>query len=1114
MKRVKKVSIWLSVSLGIIIILLAGAVFVASKIVQKDSVKEKIHTLISKKVGGEVKYESINLYFFWPHVVIENGEFSVPEKYSGSFDSIVVYPKILPLLFGDFELSTLRFNSPDITIYVHDMPEKSEAEDKASFSFDKLSQQIAQALDYLNSHEKGLDARAYRAKLQIMNEDEEFLSFNNLNAVLSFPDNVLNYQINSNSNISRTIFLNGSINTKSYDADGSIKLTGFKPHMLEKYIIPENDMKLESKLDMNLSYNSEKLELFKGNLVVANSEITLSKGDEKFKISGKKIDTDVYLDENKSVFTINSAEFTHPDIKASGEHHIDKTNNKVNLNLSGTDVNVESSRDAVLFVAGGDRIVDLIFDIVRGGTVPEVTLRASGENFKDLFKRDNFEIKANMVNGHIFVPIGDFDLTDVSGDAVIGSGKLEGTNLSAKSGNSVGSNGTFIIGIEGPVGPLHLDIDVDADASEIPDIIKKFVDDQGLIYELSLIENLQGTASGTLKVGDTKKSPNTIVDVTSLDIAGDYKRVPEPVNIKGNKFVFTKIDKSIDFEGLNIVIGNFNAPQTTGSYHWKEDKLIKIGTKEAKIDLSVMFPWLNSFEVIRPHLRHIESMVGSAFFSSVDFAGPVADSDQWEITAKGNVDKIDLNLEGFGTPMTVTNAEIESELQDMVLSNASVQVMESTMSASATLNNYFRDNLRFKMEFFGDMLAPEAKLFSDYFSVPEQLNFTSPVSISDSSLIVQKVPVVKSAVSSTSDGSNPSNINKELDLNMNVVAESLEWKDSEVTVQTETNGAVEVTENKTADEGSTSLNGKVVVKSDNFKFRGFSWDTVDAEVALLGNKIDVNVNEANLCGIKTPGMLEITSPTLKLEFEPFSEEESLANAIQCLFDKAGIITGDFNLGGTVNSDGEIVDVMNSLEGELELVSNGGRVSKYGGLVRFFSALNFGEIFRGNTIDYEDEGFPYDLVMANADIKEGKLIIKEAAMDGPSLKVVCEGFIDLVNDQLDLKVMVIPVMAVDSVIEKIPLISAVLGKDVVSIPIRVTGDISDPKISELSPHTIGAGLLGIIKQTLNIPVTLVKPLDSGKKKEKVKKSEPPSAPNSSDETTALENAEVSDDSVHE
>ncbi len=178
------------------------------------------------------------------------------------------------------------------------------------------------------------------------------------------------------------------------------------------------------------------------------------------------------------------------------------------------------------------------------------------------------------------------------------------------------------------------------------------------------------------------------------------------------------------------------------------------------------------------------------------------------------------------------------------------------------------------------------------------------------------------------------------------------------------------------------------------------------------------------------------------------------------------------------------------------------------VTRFFSALNFGEIFRGNNIDYEDEGFPYDYIMANAYINEGQLIIKEAAMDGPSLKIVCEGSIDLVNDQLDLKVMVIPVMAVDSVIEKIPLISTVLGKDFVSIPIKVTGDISDPKISELSPQTIGAGLLGIIKQTLNIPVTLVKPLKSKNKKGDTESESP-------DETSLTEGStESSKDSTEE
>ncbi len=1059
------------------------AFFVASKLIQKDSMKEKIHTLISNKVGGEVSYESMNLYFFhWPHVVIRKGQFDIPEKVKGSFDSLMVFPKILPLFYGNVELSTVRFYSPDITIYLQDMTDKTETEDKESFSFDKIKQQLILALDHLNSDEKGLEVKAYNSKLQIMNEDEEFLNFDNLNAVISFPNDTLSYRFNSNSNISQSIFVKGSINTKSYDTSGVVKLTGFRPHLLEKYLMPENDLNLESKLDLNLNYGSQKLEIFKGNLVIANSEVTLNKGQEQFKISGKQIDTDIYLDEHQSVFTLNSAELSHPPMKASGEHKIDRKLNKINLDIKGNDINVESSREAVLFVAGGDRIVDLIFDIVRGGTVSEITLEASGENFKDLWQKGNFEIKGSMTDGKIFVPIGDFDLVDVSGDAIIANGKLEGTNLKAKSGNSLGYNGTFLIGLEGPIGPLNLDLSVEADASEIPDIIKKFVQDQGLVYELSLIENLKGTASGTLKVGDTKKSPNTIVDVTSLEITGDYKRVPEPVSISGHSFTFAKIDKSIDFEGLNITIGNFVAPQTTGFYHWKDAKLIKLSSKETKVDLSILFPWLNSFGIIKPHLRHIESMAGSAFFSAIDFAGPVSESDQWEINAQGKVDSIDVKLEGFGSAMTVTNAEIESSSQEMTLTNASITIKESIMSAGAVLNDYFRDNLKFTLDFYGDMLAEEAKLFSDYFSVPEQLNILSPVSISDSSLVVQKIPNAVASIANDTSATKTQSISKEIDLNMNIVAESLEWTDSEVVKVDGTNTEVESSEVIETSESKTTLNGKVLVKSANFQFRGFNWDTVDAEVALLGNKIDVNVNEASLCGIATPGLLQVTSPTLKLEFEPFTKEEDLAKAIQCLFDKAGIITGDFNLGGTVNSDSEIVNVMKSLEGELELTSNGGRVSKYGGLARFFSALNFGEFFRGNSLDYEDEGFPYDFIMANADIKEGKLIIKEAAMDGPSLKIVCDGSIDLVNETLDLQVMVIPVMAVDSVIDKIPLLSTVLGKDFVSIPIKVTGDFSNPKISELSPHTIGAGLLGIIKQTLNIPVTLVKPLKSNNRKD--------------------------------
>ncbi len=821
--------------------------------------------------------------------------------------------------------------------------------------------------------------------------------------------------------------------------------------------------------------------MFQGNLLISNSEITLSKGKEEFQISGNKIDTDILLDEDKALFNINTIDLSYPDVSASGVHKIDKKNKGVELTLYGNDINVESSRDAVLFVVGGDRIVDLIFNIVRGGTVPQISLKASGKDFKDMWKTDNFELKGNMTNGRIFIPYGDFDLTDVSGDAVIGNGQLKGTNLKAKSNNSSGYDGTFIIGIDGPIGPLDLDISVDGDGSEIPGIIEKFVDDQGFLYELSLIENIKGRAIGKLRIGETKKSPQVSIHVAELDIVGDYKRVPEPVSVKGNKFTF--VDKSIDFQDLSVTIGNLSSPNTSGSYDWKVDKQLSLSSKNTQVDLAILFPWLTSFETLKPHLRHIESLSGSAFFNFANFAGPVDNSEEWEISAEGNIDSANVILDGLDREMVVSKTDIKSTTEEMSISKTTVDIEDSKMNVGAVLTNYLTDWLNFKMEFYGDMLPDEAKVFSDYFKVPTQLNYTSPVTIAESNIVLQKKTEILAKKSGDTVIRDTENKSKTLDLNINVSAESLEWVDSEDIVKEEkTEAVVPPLENK-EEAAPTSLNGKVLIKSDNFRFKGFDWDTVDAEVAFLGQKIDVNVSEANLCGIATPGVLEVTSPTLKLQFEPFTEQEDLSDAIKCLFDKAGIIAGDFDLGGTINSNSEIVDVMSSLEGELLLTSEGGRVSKYGGMARFFSALNFGEIFRGNTIDYEDEGFPYEFIKASAEISEGQLIIKEAAMDGPSLKVVCDGSIDLVNNQLDLKVLVIPVLAVDSVIEKIPLIGALLGKDVVSIPIKVTGDISDPEISQLSPHTIGAGLLGIVKQTLNIPVTLVKPLDAGKKQEK-------------------------------
>jgi len=45
----------------------------------------------------------------------------------------------------------------------------------------------------------------------------------------------------------------------------------------------------------------------------------------------------------------------------------------------------------------------------------------------------------------------------------------------------------------------------------------------------------------------------------------------------------------------------------------------------------------------------------------------------------------------------------------MTLSDASVEIKESVMSVVVVLNDYFKDSLRFRMDFYGDMLPNPSK---------------------------------------------------------------------------------------------------------------------------------------------------------------------------------------------------------------------------------------------------------------------------------------------------------------------------------------------------------------------------------------------------------------------
>ncbi len=64
---------------------------------------------------------------------------------------------------------------------------------------------------------------------------------------------------------------------------------------------------------------------------------------------------------------------------------------------------------------------------------------------------------------------------------------------------------------------------------------------------------------------------------------------------------------------------------------------------------------------------------------------------------------------------------------------------------------------------------------------------------------------------------------------------------------------------------------------------------------------------------------------------------------------------------------------------------------------------------------------------------------------------------------------------------IPLVGYILGGNLVSVPVGVTGELRNPKVTVLPPSAVGSELLAPMKRILNLPFKIIDPFSPSKKK---------------------------------
>ncbi len=224
--------------------------------------------------------------------------------------------------------------------------------------------------------------------------------------------------------------------------------------------------------------------------------------------------------------------------------------------------------------------------------------------------------------------------------------------------------------------------------------------------------------------------------------------------------------------------------------------------------------------------------------------------------------------------------------------------------------------------------------------------------------------------------------------------------------------------------------------------------------------LDLYLKKSRLDGHMISEFSVITPRDRKVRFE---------QVLDCLGIEQDMITGIVNFNLYLRG-GDRVLLGN---GNLKIKARDGYIHKFGLLSKIFSVVNIVDIFSLNKGLLEGTS-PYKKLLVDAKIRSGKVHMEKAYIKGPGINFYATGDVYLNTKLLDLVIFIQPLKTVDKIITSLPIIGGIIGgknRSLFAIPVKVSGNWSDPKVDTLQTKTVTDIFKKLIFNVLTAPFNI-------------------------------------------
>jgi hypothetical protein len=297
------------------------------------------------------------------------------------------------------------------------------------------------------------------------------------------------------------------------------------------------------------------------------------------------------------------------------------------VDLNGQNLDVSGIRQRILELFGDNHVAQLVCEIVRGGTANRASYYFKG-HLADFESLEKMRIKVDVDRAEIHPPGTKLELTEAGGPIEIRDGYLSGSRLRARLGDSTGSNCTLFLDLLGRKNDFRLDLDIEADLSDLPRVLLDEVKHQRFQDEVRRFHHCQGRAQGHLNIGESLLNPEVTVLVNSMEARGEYDRVSWPFTI--NKGTLAVYPDKVAWRELKGTWGANRVYDSSGEVDWQGPVQLKLINLNATLALAPLIKELNADQVFPDALhKAITNAEGTLELNKAEFTGRLDTPESW-----------------------------------------------------------------------------------------------------------------------------------------------------------------------------------------------------------------------------------------------------------------------------------------------------------------------------------------------------------------------------------------------------------------------------------------------------------------------------------------------------